>query len=171
MTTSVLVGYATRYGSTQEVAEAVAAALGEQGLAVTLKPLREVHALDEYGAVVLGAPLFMFRLHKDALGFLSRQREALASRPVAIFALGPTHDPYDAQEWQDARAQIDKDMAQFPWLTPVALELFGGRYDPGKLRFPIKQLAGKAPASDIRDWDAIRDWAGSLAATFRSALG
>ena len=168
--TTVLVGYATRYGSTQEVAEAVAAALGEHGLAVDLKPLREVNALDGYGAVVLGAPLFMFRLHKDALGFLSRQREALAARPVVIFALGPTHDPFDAQEWQDARAQIDKDLAQFPWLTPVALELFGGKYDPGKLRFPIKQLAGKAPASDIRDWDAIRDWAGSLAATLSSAL-
>jgi len=41
--------------------------------------------------------------------------------------------------------------------------MFGGRYDPAKLRFPLKQLAGKAPASDMRDWPAIRAWANSLA--------
>ena len=162
MSTSVLVGYATRYGSTQEVAEAVAATLRECGLTVDLQPVREVQSLAGYGAVVLGAPLFMFHWHKDALRFLSRHRQALTERPVAIFALGPTHDPYDAEEWPDARAQLDKELAKFPWLEPVALEMFGGKYDPGKLRFPIKQLAGKAPATDIRDWMAIRAWAAAL---------
>ena len=66
----VLVGYATRYGSTQEVAEAVAATLREGGLAVDIRPLREVRTLAGYSAVVLGAPLFMFRWHQDALRFL-----------------------------------------------------------------------------------------------------
>jgi len=71
---------------------------------------------------VLGAPLFMFRWHKDALRFLARYRQALAERSVAIFALGPTHDPYDEQEWHDSRAQLDKELAKFPWLAPVALK-------------------------------------------------
>jgi len=162
MPSLVLVGYATRYGSTQEVAEAVAAALREGGLEVDIRLLREVRTLAGYSAVVLGAPLFMFRWHKDALRFLSRHREALLERPVAIFALGPVHDPYDEQEWQDSRAQLDKELAKFPWFTPVALEMFGGKYDPAKLRFPIKQLAGEAPASDLRDWTAIRTWAADL---------
>ena len=61
MSSMVLVGYATRYGSTQQVAEAVAATLRECGLAVDIQPMREVHTLAEYRAVVLGAPLFMFR--------------------------------------------------------------------------------------------------------------
>ena len=162
MSTSVLVGYATRYGSTREVAEAVAATLRECGLKVDLQPLRQVRTLAGYGAVVLGAPLFMFRWHKDALRFLSRHREALRQRPVAVFALGPVHDPHDQQEWQDSRTQLDKALAKFPWLTPVALEMFGGKYDPEKLRFPIKMLAGKEPASDLRDWKAIRAWAAEL---------
>lgn len=164
MSTSVLVGYATRYGSTQEVAETVTAALRQCGLAVDLRLAREVRTLTGYGAVVLGAPLFMFRWHKDALDFLARHREALMERPVAIFALGPTHDPHDEQEWQDARAQLNRELANFPWLTPIALEMFGGKYDPAKLRFPLKQLAGKAPASDLRNWTAIRTWATSLTA-------
>ena len=164
MSTSVLVGYATRYGSTQEVAEAVAATLREGGLAVDLQPLREVRTLAGYGAVVVGASLYMYRWHKDARRFLSRHREALTERPVAVFALGPTHDPHDEEEWGDSRAQLDKALTKFPWLKPVALELFGGKYDPARLRFPLNLLAGKEPATDIRDWTAIRAWAGDLAA-------
>jgi menaquinone-dependent protoporphyrinogen oxidase len=162
MSSLILVGYATRYGSTREVAEAVAATLRECGLAVDLQPLRKVRTLAGYSAVVLGAPLFMFRWHKDALRFLSRHRKALTERPVAVFALGPVHDPYDAEEWQDSCAQLDKELAKLPWFTPSALEMFGGKYDPAKLRFPINLLAGKEPASDLRDWTVIRAWAADL---------
>src|SRR5512139_4148850 len=109
MSVSILIGYATRYGSTQEVAEVVAAKLREIGLEVELQPMRKVSTLAGYSAVVLGAPLFMFRWHKDALRFLSRHRKALVERPVAVFALGPTHEPYDEKEWQDSRAQLDKE--------------------------------------------------------------
>lgn len=162
MSTSLLVGYATRHGSTQEVAEVVAATLREGGLAVDLRLLREVRSLGGYSAVVIGAPLFMFRWHKDAKRFLSRHREALLERPVAIFALGPVHDPHDEEEWQNSWSQLDEELAKFPWLKPAAIEMFGGKYDPQKLRFPINVLAGDAPATDIRDWDAIRAWAADL---------
>src|SRR6266487_4206747 len=86
MSASVLVGYATRYGSTQEVAEAVAATLRERGLAVDIQPMREVLTLDQYRAVVLGAPLYMFHWHRDALHFLAQHREALTQRPVLCSA-------------------------------------------------------------------------------------
>jgi menaquinone-dependent protoporphyrinogen oxidase len=162
MSSLVLVGYATRYGSTLEVAEAVEATLRECGLEVDIQPTRKVRTLEGYRGVVLGAPLFMFHWHKDALRFLSRNREALTERPVAVFALGPTHDPYDEGEWRDSRAHLDKELARFPWLAPVALEMFGGKYDPAKLRFPVNLLAGKVPASDLRDWTAIRAWAAGL---------
>jgi menaquinone-dependent protoporphyrinogen oxidase len=52
---------------------------------------------------------------------------------------------------------IEKELAQFPWLKPVALELFGGKF-PEKLTFPHTLLPAlkNMPASDIRDWTAIR---------------
>jgi len=159
---SVLMGYATRYGSTHEVAEKVAATLRESGLWVDVQLLRDVRSVANYTAVVLGAPLFMFHWHKDALGFLSRHRSALLDRKVAVFALGPVHEPHDEQEWTDSRAQLDKELAKFPWLEPVAHGVFGGKYDPMSLRFPLKMFAGKEQATDIRDWVAIRDWALSL---------
>jgi len=81
-----------------EVAEAVAAMLSECELAVDVQPMREVRTLAGYSAVVLGTPLSMFHWHKDALRFPSRHREALAQRPVALFAVGQTHDPHDEEE-------------------------------------------------------------------------
>ena len=164
MSGSILVAYATRHGSTKEVAEAVAATLREQGLEVDIQPMRQVRALAGYGAVVLGAPLYMFRWHKDALRFLSRHRQALTERPVAIFALGPFHD--DEKERQEARAQLDKEMTKFPWLTPAALEIFGGKFDPAKLGFFLSLIPAlkQMPASDVRDWMAIRAWASKLPA-------
>jgi menaquinone-dependent protoporphyrinogen oxidase len=169
MAASILVAYATRYGSTREVAEAVAATLRERGLEADLQPVRQVRALDQYRAVVLGAPLYMFHWHKDARRFLARHRTALTARPVAICALGPFHA--DEQEFQGARGQLDKELAKFPWLTPATIGIFGGAFDPLKLTLPYSLLPAlkKMPASDARDWPAIRTWAEELAAQLHEA--
>jgi menaquinone-dependent protoporphyrinogen oxidase len=170
MSTSILVAYATRYGSTQEVAEVVATTLREKGLEVAIQPMRDTLSLEGYHAVVLGAPLYMFHWHKDALHFLSRYHEALMERSVAIFALGPIHT--DEKEWQGAREQLDKELEKFPWLTPIALEILGGKFDPAKLRFPYNLLPAlkNMPVSDVRDWTAIRAWASDLATKLQPIL-
>jgi menaquinone-dependent protoporphyrinogen oxidase len=163
MSTSILIAYASRYGSTKEVADTVAETLRMSDLMVEVQPVKEVVTLDSYDAVVLGAPLYMFRLHKDARRFLSKHRETLAHVPTALFVLGPTHEPHDEQEWQDSWNQLNKELAKFAWFMPVALEVFGGKYDPAQLGFPIKLFIGDEPASDIRDWAEIRSWARDLA--------
>ena len=169
MSASILVAYATKYGSTQEVAETIAATLRKGGQAVDCQPAKKVRSLDGYGTVVLGAPLYMFRWHGDAKGFLSRHRQALLERPVAVFALGPFHD--DAKERQDARAQLDKELLKFPWFAPVTIEIFGGKFDPAELRFPMNLIPAlkQMPPSDVRDWTAIRAWASGLAAQLAPA--
>ena len=164
MTTLVLVAYATKHGSTQEVADAVAVTLREHGIEAELRPAREVCALDSYSAVVLGAPLYIGRWHRDARRFLERHSMALSGRPVAIFALGPLSAGED--EWRGSRAQLDHALAKAPWLAPVAVEMFGGVIDPAKLRFPFNRM----PKGDARDWTAIRTWAAKLAATLQPAV-
>jgi menaquinone-dependent protoporphyrinogen oxidase len=159
-----LVGYATRYGSTQEVAEKIAATLRECGLEAEIQPLRKVGSLVKYSGIVLGAPLFMFHWHRDALGFLTRHRRELMERPVAVFVLGPVHNPHDETEWKASQSQLDNELANYPWFKPIAIEMFGGKYDPAKLGFPLNMMTGKEPASDIRDWITIQTWAGDLAA-------
>jgi len=163
MSTSVLVAYATRYGSTEEVANTVGDVLREAGLEVAVRPARDVRGLDGYDAVVIGAAFYMYRWHRAARRFLSRHREALEERPVAIFALGPTEEPEDEDAWEESRAQLDKVLTKSPWLEPIDAVMLGGKFDPATLPFPINKLAGSEPASDIRDWDAIRAWANSVA--------
>ncbi|GCE24223.1 flavodoxin domain-containing protein [Dictyobacter kobayashii] len=164
MSGSILVAYATRYGSTQEVAETMAATLRERGFEVDLQPAQDVKTLAGYQAIILGAPIFMSRWHKDARHFLTRHSIALATLPVAIFALGPTHA--DEKEFQEARQQLDTELAQFSWLTAYAVEIFGGKFDPAKFNIPYTLLPvlKNIPASDVRDWDAIRAWTSKLPA-------
>ncbi len=166
MENAILVAYATVYGSTQEVAERLAAELRELGLAVDLQRAKQVRSLDAYRAVVLGAPLYMFHWHKDALGFLARHRKALAEKPVAIFALGPLNAV--EKEFQGAREQMDKELAKFPWLAPRTIEIFGGKLEPAKFRFPhnLIPVMRNMPASDIRDWAAVHTFASALSDKF-----
>jgi menaquinone-dependent protoporphyrinogen oxidase len=169
MSDTILVTYASRYGSTQEVAERVAAMLRENDLQVDVKPARQVRALEGYRAIVLGAPLYIGHWLKDAHRFLTRFQAVLAQRPVAVFSLGPTR--LQEMEAADVRSQLDQELNKYPWLKPVASELFGGKYDPATLRFPDSLLAvlpasplHGAAASDARDWEEIRVWATNLAA-------
>lgn len=168
MAGSVLVAYATRSGSTKEVAEAIAATLQEHGLVVDIQPMKAVSSLVGYYAVVLGAPLIMHRWHKDAQHFVSRHHAALEELPVAVFALGPVHD--DEKEWQGVRDQLDNTLSKFPSFKPFAVEIFGGRFDLTLLGLPWKLVPGlkKIPSSDIRDWTAIRTWASNLYEKLRS---
>jgi menaquinone-dependent protoporphyrinogen oxidase len=166
--------YATRYGSTQEVAESVAAKLRESGLDVDVKPARQMRTLEGYRAVVLGAPLYIGSWLKDAQRFLTKHQADLVKMPVAIFTLGPTRADEDVAP---VRAQMDGQIAKYPWLKPMAVALFGGKYDPSKLKFPINLLAAipasplyQAPASDVRDWDAIEAWASDLTTKLQPTL-
>jgi menaquinone-dependent protoporphyrinogen oxidase len=181
MESKVLVAYASTHGSTREVAEAVAATLRAHALTVDLQPVRDVRTLETYSAVVLGAPLYMFHLHKDALRFLSRHQKALTGNlPIAVFAGGPFGAGdgaisdgaiSDGNEWQEVRKQLDQELAKFPWLRPVATEVIGGKFDPTALHFPWNLIPAlrKMPPSDLRDWEAIRRWASTLATQLQPA--
>jgi menaquinone-dependent protoporphyrinogen oxidase len=157
MTAPVLVAYATRRGSTREVADAVAARLRELGHTVEVRPADHVEDVARYGAVVLGGALYTGRLHRDARAFLRRHRAALAERPLAVFALGPL--TLSEQDVADSRRQLDRALARVPALEPVAVAIFGGVVDPGKLPFPFSTMR----PSDARDWDAIEAWATGVA--------
>jgi len=158
----VLVGYATRYGSTREVAEAITDVLREGGLDVDLRQLREVKSLAEYQAVVIGAAFYIFKWHKDALKFLDRFQKPLAEMPVALFALGPTEEPKDEKAAAEVNAQMDRLQSQHAWLKPVAQKLFGGKMDPATMTFPWNIFMKAMPVSDMRDWQAIRAWASEV---------
>jgi menaquinone-dependent protoporphyrinogen oxidase len=167
---NILVAYATTSGSTREIAEYVSGELAGMGQPVVLRPCREVTDFKEYCAVVIGAPLYMFHLHKDAVRFLRRHQKRLVHLPVAVFAGGP-YGPNTEKDAQGVRKNLDAELAKFTWLRPVSVQLVGGRFDPARLRFPYNLIPAlkQAPASDARDWAEIRAWACHLPGLFAAA--
>ncbi len=162
MNRRILVAYATKRGSTREVAESVAATLCALGLEAECRPAAEVEDLDGYAAVVLGGALYMGRWHADARDFLKRHRRLLAALRLAVFAMGPrTLAESDVEE---SHEQLDNALAMVPELEPVSVAVFGGVVDPAELRFPFNRM----PASDARDWDAIHVWAQDVAGELRA---
>jgi menaquinone-dependent protoporphyrinogen oxidase len=149
----VLVVYATKHGSTEQVAQAVAAAVRATGADVRLAPAASSRGpLADTDLVVLGAPLYSGRWHRDAHRFLKRHRAELGSVPVAVFGMGPRQD--EEESWQRSRAQLDRALAKRAWLVPAAVAVFGGADPPGH----------RAERRDLRDWGAIGDWARKVVA-------
>lgn len=173
--TKLLVTYATKYGSTREVAEAVAAEMRQKGADVELRECGEVNGVAEYDGLVLGCPLYIGSMLKDARNFLDRNQDDITSTPTALFFLGPLRATDDMDE---ARGQIDGALKKEPWFAPIETGMFVGAYDPRRLTFldklaavpPASPLHGLA-ASDDRDWTAIRDWGASTADKLMAAIG
>src|SRR3954462_14122995 len=63
MTGHILVAYATKHGSTREVAEAVAGTREQRGVDVDVLPAASAGSLDGYDGVVLGGALYTGRWH------------------------------------------------------------------------------------------------------------
>jgi menaquinone-dependent protoporphyrinogen oxidase len=163
MSRTVLVAYASKRGTTREVAERVASTLISQGLEVELRAADAVATLDGVDAVVLGGGLYMGRLHADARRFLEHHRRRLAELPLAVFAMGP--GSIREKDIAGSRKQLDHALAKVSELRPVEITIFGGALDPSKLHFPFNRM----PAYEARDWDAIEAWGVRVAEAFAGA--
>jgi menaquinone-dependent protoporphyrinogen IX oxidase len=93
---------------------------------------------------------------------LKRHKRTLLNKKLIIFALGPITTPYVEKEWLGARAQLDKELNHFPWMKPLEIKIFGGRFDLSKVGFFMKKFAGNIPPTDAMDIEGIRDWASGL---------
>ena len=153
MATNVLITYASKHGTTREVAEAIAKTLGEHGLAVEIEEAGRVRDITLYDAVVVGGGLYMGKWHADARRLLKRHRRELAVKRLAVFGMGP--DSLDESKVAESRKQLDRALAGTPELEPIAVTIFGGALEPESWRFPFDRL----PAFDARNWDAIEGWA------------
>jgi menaquinone-dependent protoporphyrinogen oxidase len=160
MTTDVLIAYASKHGSTEQVARRIGEVLRSHGLTTTVEQASAVTDLDGARAVVLGGSIYMGRWHRDARAFLTRHADALDEIPFAVFALGPGKNT--EQDFEHSRKQLDHALAKEPELEPRAVTVFGGVVEPERLRFPFNHM----PAVDIRDWPTIHAWAAELPALF-----
>jgi len=156
----ILVTYATKKGSTAEIAQAIAKELQAAGHTTDAVEIAEGASPAGYDAVVIGGPMYLGKI--EGIGkFVQRHSSALARVPVAGFVVclaAVAKDP-EGMAWAEKALHA----ALVP-LRSVAETVFAGRLDPEKLswfqRLVVKKA--KSPVGDFRDWAAIADWARDL---------
>ena len=158
---TILVTYATRAGSTTDVATAIAETLREEGAAVDVRPIKSVCDVQGYDAVVIGSAIRMGHWLPEAVGFVKTYRESLSRIPTAYFLVSGF--------LQADRPEVRKTMLAYlepvrAMLEPVSIGLFAGKLDDSKLSWLDRFIAKKVGSAegDWRDWQAIRQWARSL---------
>ena len=158
-TIRVLVAYASKHGSTREIAAAIAATLRDAGLEADPLAAGEVRDLAGYGAVVLGSGLYSATWLRDANRFVRHHRATLATLPVWLFSSGPLDRSADLEEIP-MTAHV---AASTAGLVIRGHRTFGGRLTPDALEIDAGILATHR-IGDFRDWDAVRAWAAGIAA-------
>lgn len=158
----VLVAYATRYGATQEIAEALAEALRHDGHAADLRAADHVETLDPYDAAVLGSAVYYGHWLDPARDLAARFAPELTGLPVWLYSSGPLGPPdrlvpkgdcVDVASVAEATGAIDH-------------RTFAGKLDKSALDFREKAVVAALHPSegDFRDWEAINGYAGEIAA-------
>jgi menaquinone-dependent protoporphyrinogen oxidase len=174
----VLVAYASRHGSSAEIAERIAGRLTADGAPAEARPAADVRDADQYDAFVIGSAAYMFHWLKDATTFVKRHRELLAAHPLWLFSSGPlgteTVDAEGNDPLQSSRPKEFEELAEK--LHPRDERVFFGAWDPeappvGMAERMMKLVpAGTSPlpSGDFRDWAAIEDWAAQIARELRA---
>jgi menaquinone-dependent protoporphyrinogen oxidase len=155
----VLVAYATKMGSTAEVARAIAEVLGAAGLEADAVPARDVRDVIPYGSIVLGSALYAAHWQRDANRFLGRHREAIRARKLWLFSSGPLDHHLAVQNLPITSHALEV----VGDLSFIEHRTFGGRLDPGAPGVDAQILATHQ-VGDFRNWAAIRGWAAEIAA-------
>jgi menaquinone-dependent protoporphyrinogen oxidase len=154
MAERILIAYATKCGSSSEVAEAVGEELASRRLDVGVRPIAQADHVAEYDAVVVGCPILYASPHSDAVGLLHRHRAVLARLPVAYFLTcleltripAATHrgvpivvdpglgalprNPGKLSHWERSHlvsGLVDQLLDAAPDVTPVSVGVFRGR--------------------------------------------
>ncbi len=167
-TRRVLVLYATRAGSTTEVADFIGRKLSEAGWSVDVEDVKTAGELRGYQAVVIGSAIRMGSVLPEVREFVRAHRGELEGVAVAYFVVCMAIQEDTPENRAEANGYLDPLRAE---VKPVEVGLFAGKVDYSKLGAGTRLMAKMAdlPPGDFRNWAAIEAWAGALAARLAAA--
>ncbi len=161
----ILVAYASTFGSTAEVAEAIGEALHRDDTAVDVRPVVDVNDLVAYDAAIVASGIYNGTWLPEAIAFLRAFAPTLQDMPVAYVAVcmmlyreTPHRRSMAATYMQTVRVAV-------PQIVPVSIGLFAGKLRYRNLALMERilfLLTSRLPPGDYRDWTAIRDWAAEI---------
>jgi menaquinone-dependent protoporphyrinogen oxidase len=162
----ILVVYASRYGSTGEIAEEIAEVLQETGVDVDVSNVMKIESIAGYDGVVIGSPIYMGKWLPEAVDFVKNFQNDLRRVPVAVFASGFSMKEPTEKNRESGRAAIS---VIRPYVHPFDVGIFAGQLTFEGLSeadADIIRMAG-VMEGDFRDWDEIAAWAGDLEPLFK----
>jgi menaquinone-dependent protoporphyrinogen oxidase len=159
--TRVLVTYASKMGSTQEIAEAIGRELEVFGIQVTVAPCADKVSPEDFDGVIIGSAIYTRRWLKAATKYLKRNAPRLERHRTWLFHSGPCGEGARDEQVPAPKA-AERVIGRFALSAPVT---FGGRLDVEHAVGPLSRWMGaEGPLSgDFRDWDRIRAWAKDIA--------
>jgi menaquinone-dependent protoporphyrinogen oxidase len=164
MDKKILVAYASEYGSTAGVAEAIGKELCNKGESVDVRLVKKVNDLSAYRSVIIGSPIYRGKWMPETVKFLQKNSEILSKVPVAYFVVCMTMQNPTEENRQKALAYLDPVGHAVPQVKPVKIGLFAGALYYDKLPWLMRTIVKSkgSPEGDFRDWNAIRAWATQL---------
>jgi menaquinone-dependent protoporphyrinogen oxidase len=168
MENKVLITYASKAGSTANVAERIARKLEEKNLNVDLQPVNEVSGIESYSTVVLGSAIRAGSLLPEAKSFLYKQQAQLQQKHFSVFVVCLTLQNDTEDNRKTVSAYLDPVRSQ---IKPNKEGLFAGVMNASRLGFLARMMmkAMKAPDGDYRSWEAIDAWAEELSREITTA--
>jgi menaquinone-dependent protoporphyrinogen oxidase len=88
----LLIGYASRFGSTRDIAIRIADTLRARGNNVDVRSIDEISDFDRYDAVVFGSGVYDGSWTVEATELMRRHAAVLARKPVWLFSVGSFGD-------------------------------------------------------------------------------
>jgi menaquinone-dependent protoporphyrinogen oxidase len=165
MKNKVLIIYASRAGSTGEVAKVIGQTLSDAGASVDVRSVSDENDLGNYKAVIVGSAIRMGRWLPEAVNFVKKNRDELSRMPAAYFVVCSTMKDDTPENRKKVLAYLDPVRRAVPNIEPVDTGLFAGVVDFSKLSFMDKSMLKMKGASegDFRNWAAIKKWATDIA--------
>ena len=128
----VLIAYASKCGSTGEIAESIGQVLCERGASVDVRRVQDVTDVSGYGSVIVGSAVRVGQCLPEAKAFVEKHSEALAQKSLAYFIVCLSIKEEDEEQRNAAQSYAD------PLKTivePDAEGIFAGVMDYKKLPF------------------------------------
>ena len=157
----VLVTYASKYGSTGGVADAIGRELCRTGVAADVVVIINAVNLSSYQGVVIGSAIYMGKWMPEAIDFVKKNRDIMRQVPVAYFLVCMSLSHPTEENRAKVSSYMDPILKAVPEIRPVGIGTFAGALDYNNLSWINKKILKSkgTPEGDFRDWNAIRTWA------------